>query len=224
MMDNKMMEDNLTEMDSPTEGRIQKIDVNKQPFLDSKMSDINSNSSSQNKNSQQSISEQKKRKGFQLSDTMIENVVQDFIPACIEPMVYEIKRVWGANSPSLFFMLVYCAADNAEERYSAKVKKYFQATGDNEERVEAFLLVVNKLLRCDNLQALKTIGPYEYIDKIQPVKNDEEAREAVRQIQAIMRPQYLQIIEKMDIGAKYYKQFVADEWIEDYKAQNGNAR
>jgi hypothetical protein len=73
------------------------------------------------------------------------------------------------------------------------------------------------ILRCSNFAVLKTLEPYKYLDKIQPPKNDDEEREAVQQIQAIFRPQYLQLVEQIDVGGKYYAHLVKDGGIKDFK-------
>lgn len=156
-----------------------------------------------------------------LSETMIENIVQDFIPVIVKPKLKEMKDAIG-DSENTFFALIYSAALQPCVAYKQRVHKLLQPSGKsaNMATIVEILCYFNNLLNGTELAYLKSGEPYNQIEKIQPVKDEREAQEAIKQIQAIMRPQYLQIIAEWDVNGKYYDKLVKYGWIADYKEQH----
>jgi hypothetical protein len=97
------------------------------------------------------------------------------------------------------------------------MSQYLDKTNSNDKLIGSIARRINMILLCTDFAVLKTLEPYKYLEKIQPMNNDYEAIQRIKQAQNFIRPQYLALVEQMDVGGKYYAQLVKYGRIKDFK-------
>lgn len=156
---------------------------------------------------------QQKKCTYQLKDTMKEYVLPDFIAIRVKPDIQQLEYALKHTLPDLFFGLTYSAVHFTPEQYEYMISKIRDVNTPNRKNIINIARKMNIILRATDFETLKNIEPYKYLDKIQPPQNKNEENEAVQEIQSIICPQYLALIQKIDIDNKYYDKFIQNGWI-----------